>query len=476
MNLRRTLMLFALASCAWLGTAQAGVSGFHIGLTPYVGYADWDEQEGPVAENAIVYGGRLAIFFNSWLGVEGHYGMSPAETVGPFANDLDIYPYGADLIINLAPHARVVPYVVAGWTEIKVDYSTTLPGGDDSATRNGWEVGGGLKWMFNERIGLRTEFRDMMLDRIPDASNDDLRHNFIYTAGLQFDLFGHVPDADKDGIIDRKDKCPATPMGATVAKDGCPTDGDGDGVFDGIDQCPGTPAGAKVDAKGCPTDSDGDGIADGLDQCADTPTGCRVDANGCPIDSDGDGVCDGKDQCADTGAGCIVDANGCPTDSDGDGVCDGKDLCPNTPAGTQVDANGCTAMQTQILDTGLLRISNITFATGKATLLPASHATLDAVGEALKNWPDLKVEIGGHTDSSGSDALNQKLSQARAQSVLDYLKGKFPTLNASQYTVVGYGETQPIGDNKTAEGKAMNRRVEFKVLNTDVLKKQVPKK
>jgi OOP family OmpA-OmpF porin len=132
-------------------------------------------------------------------------------------------------------------------------------------------------------------------------------------------------------------------------------------------------------------------------------------------------------------------------------------------------------MQTQILDTGLLRVSNITFSTGKSTILPASYPTLDAVGEALKNWPALKVEVGGHTDASGSDALNQKLSEARAKSVLDYLTKKYPTLKADQYTAVGYGESQPIGDNKTTEGKAMNRRVEFKVLNTDVLKKQVPK-
>ncbi len=296
MNLRRILMLAVLASCLWLGAAQAEVAGFHLGLTPYVGYADWDEQaklgsdtlfpgnEDGFPKNAVVYGGRLAIYLNSWLGVEGHYGLSPTELARQdLPNDLDVYPYGADLIINLAPGARVVPFFVGGWCEAKVKSDFAVPGGPDEFERtlNGWEVGGGLKFMLNNRIYLRTEFRDMMLDNIPEG-NDDLRHNFLYTAGVEFDIFGHVPDDDGDGIVNRNDKCPGTPLGATVDKDGCPMDSDGDGVFDGIDQCPNTPTGAKVDAKGCPTDSDADGVVDGVDQCAEHSEGCTVDTKRLP--------------------------------------------------------------------------------------------------------------------------------------------------------------------------------------------------
>ncbi len=126
-----------------------------------------------------------------------------------------------------------------------------------------------------------------------------------------------------------------------------------------------------------------------------------------------------------------------------------------------------------ILDTGLIRLGNVNFDTGKATIKAESLPVLDQVGKILVTGRSCKIEIGGHTDSSGSDALNQRLSEQRAQSVKDYLVKTFADLKGDQYTVVGYGEGQPIADNKTKEGKAQNRRVEFKVLNTEVLKKQV---
>ncbi|MBI5670903.1 MAG: thrombospondin type 3 repeat-containing protein, partial [Chloroflexi bacterium] len=153
--------------------------------------------------------------------------------------------------------------------------------------------------------------------------------------------------SDGDGVLDGMDQCPATPAGATVDTNGCPSDSDGDGVLDGLDQCPATPAGATVDTNGCSSDSDGDGVLDGLDQCPATPAGATVDTNGCSSDSDGDGVLDGIDQCPATPAGTSVDGNGCPVttppppDSDGDGVPDSSDLCPGTPPGTPVGNTGC---------------------------------------------------------------------------------------------------------------------------------------
>ena len=253
-------------------------------------------------------------------------------------------------------------------------------------------------------------------------------------------------------------------------------DSDHDGVPDGTDLCPDTPMGAMVDMNGCPMDADGDGVPDGLDQCAATPKGASVDMNGCPSDSDGDGVMDGIDRCGGTPAGAMVDMYGCPKDSDGDGVADGLDQCAGTPAGTLVDANGCprkadTAMAQQLLDTGMIRTSNIRFASGSSELTADSKPIVDEIGRTLVEWPELKIEIGGHTDSSGAAAKNQALSQARAQAVLDYLKAKFPTIKGGQYTVMGYGEDKPIADNGTADGRAANRRVEFSVLNREVLKK-----
>jgi len=233
------------------------------------------------------------------------------------------------------------------------------------------------------------------------------------------------------------------------------------------------PKGAPEAPQVAQVDTDGDGVLDGEDQCPDTPRGATVDARGCPMDSDGDGVYDGIDQCPGTPRGSTVDARGCPMDSDGDGVYDGIDQCPDTPHGAKVDAKGCpiSAKEAELLDTGKLRLRNVFFDTNKATLKPESYAALDETGGILEKWPQLRIEVGGHTDSQGADAYNMDLSRRRAQAVLDYLTGKFK-IEAGQYTAKGYGESNPVASNDTAEGRAQNRRVELNVLNKEVLKKQ----
>ena len=144
-----------------------------------------------------------------------------------------------------------------------------------------------------------------------------------------------------------------------------------------------------------------------------------------------------------------------------------------------MDSKGCpitvSEKETQLLDTGLLRLNNVNFDTGKSTIKPESYAVLDEVGQILARWDELKIEVGGHTDSQGDAAKNQKLSEDRAQAVADYLLSKFIDIARDQFTVKGYGEGQPIADNKAAAGRAENRRVEFKVLNKEVLKKEIDK-
>jgi len=235
-------------------------------------------------------------------------------------------------------------------------------------------------------------------------------------------------------------------------------DSDGDGVPDSIDECPNTPIGVEVDEKGCPIDSDGDGVPDYLDKCPNTPKGVKVDASGCPLDSDGDGVPDYLDKCPDTPRGCKVDKNGCPIDSDRDGVPDCLDRCPNTPRDTEVDKNGCPPVGEE-----LLILQGIKFAFDSAEVSEDSEGILEVAVTTLKNNPKMKVEIEGHTDSTGAEEYNLGLSQRRADAVKDHLIAK--GIGAERLQTVGKGEADPIAPNETKEERAKNRRVEFVVIS-----------
>lgn len=288
-----------------------------------------------------------------------------------------------------------------------------------------------------------------------------------------------VRDSDGDGLPDTQDRCPDTPAGVAVDATGCSLDSDGDGVPDYLDHCPGTPAGETVDAKGCPLDSDGDGVSDTLDACSGTPAGVPVDAKGCPLDSDGDGVSDTLDACPGTPAGVVVNAKGCPLagDRDGDGIVDTRDACPDTPPGVTTDAKGCpvdtdgdgipdyldrcegTPKGATVTRQGCWKIQGLAFASSSNVIQPGQYGILDNVLHVLKQNPELSVEIGGHTDSRGSLALNRKLSAARAQAVADYFISK--GIAPDRLQVKGYGPDQPVASNDTREGQAENRRVEL---------------
>ena len=203
-----------------------------------------------------------------------------------------------------------------------------------------------------------------------------------------------------------------------------------------------------------PVDSDGDGVTDDLDRCPNTPAGARVDADGCALDSDGDGVADHMDECAGTVAGAAVDEKGCEMDGDADGVVDRLDECPNSEPGAQVDTVGCELKEE-------ITLPGVNFETNSDRLLPGAEVSLDKVVAALKKYPEIKIEIGGHTDSDGDAAYNESLSARRAATVVDYLANR--GIAGNRMNAVGYGEAQPIADNSTAEGKAANRRVVLKI-------------
>ena len=274
-------------------------------------------------------------------------------------------------------------------------------------------------------------------------------------AGIAVSENGCPVDSDNDGVADYLDKCPNTASGAPIDASGCPLDGDNDGVADYLDQCANTPAGVAVDGKGCPVDSDNDGIADYLDKCNDTPAGIPVNADGCSPDGDSDGIVDALDKCPNTPAGVTVDAAGCPVDSDKDGVADYLDKCPNTLVGVAVDKNGCPNKNQ---DLEKLK-KGIQFKSGSAKLTASSNKTLNNIAKLLKKLPAVNLEVQGHTDDTGNEEKNKKISEQRAQAVVKYLVKK--GIDSERLRAVGYGSDMPIADNKTKKGRKLNRRVEL---------------
>jgi len=242
--------------------------------------------------------------------------------------------------------------------------------------------------------------------------------------GLLCALLTEEPDSDGDGVPDSRDKCPGTPMGVQVDEHGCPIDSDGDGVPDYLDKCPNTPKGVKVDRDGCPLDSDGDGVPDYKDKCPNTPRGVQVDIDGCPIVSGGEKT---------------------DKDTDGDGVPDSIDECPTVFGRMK---NGCPA-----------KLLGINFNFDSAKIRPDQKSTLETAAFIMKENPDVKVRIEGHTCDIGTSRYNMRLSDNRAKETKQYLIQQ--GISPSRMDTAGKGESEPKVPNTSEENRRKNRRIEF---------------
>jgi len=410
----------------------------------------------------------------------------------------------------------VMPYLGAGFGFQNTELSRQNTKADDNTTA--YQLGAGVNFWVSDRTALSLDYRYLVAQE-PELSSRDASSGSTTTLKSEYKnqqiglalryTFGEGSgrDSDGDGVPDRLDQCPNTPKGVEVYSNGCPVDLDGDGVPDYLDKCPNTPKGAAVGPDGCEIDSDGDGIPDSRDRCPDTPPGVKVDINGCPFDSDGDGVPDYLDKCPNTARGVIVTAdgcpaadqdgdgipdyldkcpdtppgipvgsNGCPLDSDGDGIPDYLDECPHSPPGAkvlpngcalegdcrkprpgeQVDANGCAVDRNFIL-------KGVKFEFDSDRLTEAAKSILGDVASTLQSYPNIAVELEGHTDNVGSDSYNLGLSERRANAVKTYLVGR--GVSGGRMAPVGYGESRPIDTNETEEGREENRRVELKVVD-----------
>jgi OmpA-OmpF porin, OOP family len=390
----------------YMGLAQTNHHDFAI-TDGHFWYADLDGQikflGGVIKEDAI-----LTPYF--YFGFGGQYLNQTGDLKAQAGLGLDL-----KVINNLSLYARA-------------DYATTT----DRTGAAYVHPHVGIKYRFTTK-------KDMDKDGVFD---EDDRCPDVF--GLK-ELKG-CPDRDGDGIADIDDKCPD--VKGILALQGCP-DKDGDGITDAEDRCPEVAGTAAM--KGCP-DRDKDGIADIDDNCPDIAGIAKF--KGCP-DTDGDGIMDKEDACP-TVPGTVA-LKGCP-DRDGDGIGDAEDKCPDV-FGT-IANKGCPEM-TPVEKEQVIKIGKaIYFATGKDIIKKESEAPLDELVVILNKYPKIQLQVEGNTDNVGDDKKNLKLSQDRAAAVKKYLVNK--GIAEDRLSAVGFGETKPIADNKTAAGRAQNRRVDLK--------------
>ena len=264
--------------------------------------------------------------------------------------------------------------------------------------------------------------------------------------------FKGCPDTDGDKIIDPKDQCPT--IAGELYMNGCP-DRDHDSITDLEDLCPDN-YGSRVN-KGCP-DTDSDGLFDFIDECP--LIAGPIENKGCPWpDSDSDGILDKEDGCPQLAG--PKENGGCPyKDTDNDGLLDKDDDCPNTPG--PKSNKGCPVIEKEVIEVLKTAFDNLEFEVAKDIILAGSFNSLDELAGVLMKKPSWKLEITGHTDNAGDDASNLILSKKRAEAVKTYLSSK--GIDIGRFVIQYYGETKPIADNSTSEGRAKNRRVEMKVV------------
>lgn len=329
---------------------------------------------------------------------------------GASGGAMDQSAYSADAVFFFDRDGAMDPYFVLGLGQQTDDYGT---GTDDYTSV---AVGMGVVDAINENLAFRGDIR------IYD--NEDFGQSTDIAFGIGLIYYFGEPSRQSAPMV------AAAAAAPVVIAD---KDSDGDGVMDSKDMCPGSAAGSKVDVAGCLI---------------------PVVAAVAVVDSDGDGVADVGDACPSTPAGVAVLADGCAPDTDGDGVKDPMDKCPGTPAGTKVLADGCPIPT-------VVKLEGVTFETGSDKLTAGSKPKLDLAVTKLNENPTIKVEIAGHTDSTGKAESNRALSQKRAEAVRQYLITG--GVAADQVSAKGYGPDEPVASNDTDAGRAANRRVELRV-------------
>ncbi len=380
------------------------------------------------------------------LDLQAHYRFLETKRVIPYAlagigavsENLD--EFNIQIPVGLGVDLRIAS---GSFINLNAEYRVSLAEQRDNIQFSlGWKHYLDKGKSVNQKVGANSSTKDSDGDGVPDDID-------VCPQKPGLKVFNGCPDTDGDGVEDSRDECPS--IAGLKLMNGCP-DSDGDGVSDKNDECPNLPG--LVANRGCPgKDADNDGVIDEADECPDQPG--PVASRGCP-DKDGDGIADKHDKCPDTPG---PQPNGCP-DTDNDGLDDSEDRCPKL-AGTRAN-KGCPELNSE--ERELLRIAmrDVKFDHNKAILKAESFSILTQIADLMKKYPGYDLKISGHTDNTGSLSINRVLSEKRAKACYNYLINK--GIPQSRMAYEGFGPSQPIADNNTQQGRALNRRVEFDMI------------
>lgn len=381
---------------------------------------------------------ELKARFLSFKGLEAGAAVIATAPVGHYASS------GEDLLGSSLPSVepRLLASYAIGPALVGLNVGFLVRGGD---TLGDYDQKHALTW----NAGAAWDIRNFA-----EPGGIRIAADVYGEAGINFDALAETPMEALAGLKYRTKSDVILEVGA------------GPGIGSGV----GTPAfrvllGAMWDPvqRECAAgEEDIDGFEDG-DMCVDP-------------DNDRDGLLDGVDKCPNEAEDkdAFEDEDGCPeADNDRDGVPDGLDGCPlvEEDRDRYQDEDGCpeegpTAPAVKITDTQILISSKIYFEFNKAVIEPVSYGILDAVAQALVDNPQIKlVRVEGHTDNEGTAEYNLELSRARAKAVVEYLIGK--SVPAERLTSEGYGFEKPKASNDSEEGRAINRRVEFTIVEKE---------
>ena len=387
---------------------------------------------------------------------------------------------------NLIKDQNWIPYLTAGmgvmiWNCEDTELNTEISSGNNFIAN----IGGGIEWEISRKVGidfgvkyqrLFNQNEDMSGESTGSLGRGDIQTGNL-SAGFGITLrFGGSKDTDGDGLEDRLDKCPFVPedFDGFEDEDGCPEgDNDNDGLVDLVE----TNTGVFISADSTGTDPN---LADtDMDEVNDYEEIYTYMTNPISVDTDGDSLSDGDeinnyktdpnsvdtdgDELSDYDEIFIHQTDPKNVDTDGDGFMDGNDKCPlksETFNGFQ-DDDGCPDKKPEIVfeKKAPIVLDGVNFKVGSSELTDGAKPVLDKVVRTLKNYKDMYLEINGHTDSSGSRALNMKLSRKRAESVRRYLINQ--GIEEYRLRAIGLGPDHPVTSNNTKEGRSKNRRIEF---------------